>query len=170
MWFTVLLHAFISSLVYSQYPIVGSEGWLRFPDLWSGQKPCWHERLTRWCRWSTCDIRESMLERLENDSWCKWSDRRFGEWGSAHSNVASPTSPDEPPCLLELIFKSCGEFWWSLEGPVSQLHSPHPHVGAPGIFSHLSRSVQMLKSESGAQSNRTYLSLVKLQPWFPNMQ
>ena len=28
----------------------------------------------------------------------------------------------------------CGEFRWSPEGPVSQIHSPHLHVGAPGIF------------------------------------
>ena len=51
---------------------------------------------------------------------------------------------------------------------VSQIHSPHLHVGAPGIFSDLLRSVQMLKRESGVRkatgSYRTYLSLIKLQP------
>ena len=36
--------------------------------------------------------------------------------------------------LMELIFNPCGEFWWSSEGPVSQIHSPHLHVGASGIF------------------------------------
>ena len=40
---------------------------------------------------------------------------------------------------------ACGEFRWSPEGSVSQIHSPHLHVGAPGIFSHLLRSVQILK-------------------------
>ena len=29
------------------------------------------------------------------------------------------------------------EFRWSPEGPVSQIHSPHLHVGAPGVFSDL---------------------------------
>ena len=38
-------------------------------------------------------------------------------------------------------------------GPVSQIHSPHLHAGAPGIFSDLLRSVQMLKREWGAESN-----------------
>ena len=38
-------------------------------------------------------------------------------------------------------------------GPVSQIHSPHLHVGAPGIFSDLSRAVQMLKKEWGVESN-----------------
>ena len=49
--------------------------------------------------------------------------------------------------LLELIFNPCDKFRWSPEGPVSQVHSPHLHAGAPGIFSHLLRSVQMLKTE-----------------------
>ena len=44
--------------------------------------------------------------------------------------------------LMELIFKPCGEFRWSPEGPVSQIHSTHLHVGAPGIFSGLLRSFQ----------------------------
>ena len=54
---------------------------------------------------------------------------------------------------MEQIFNPCGEFRRSLEGPVSQIHSPHLHVGAPGIFSDLLRSVQMLKRERGAGSN-----------------
>ena len=32
------------------------------------------------------------------------------------------------------IFNPCGEFRWSLEGQDSQIHSPHLHIGAPGIF------------------------------------
>ena len=55
--------------------------------------------------------------------------------------------------LIEVIFNPCGEFRRSPEGPVSQIHSPHLHVDAPGIFSDLSRSVQMLKREWGAESN-----------------
>ena len=39
--------------------------------------------------------------------------------------------------LVELIFNPCGEFRWSPEGPVSQIHSPHLRVGAPGFFSDL---------------------------------
>ena len=70
---------------------------------------------------------------------------------------------------MELIFNPCGEFRWSLEGPVSQIHSPHLHAGASGIFSDLLMSVQMLKRVWGAEtteSYHTYSSLVKLQPWF----
>ena len=37
---------------------------------------------------------------------------------------------------------------------VSQIHSPHIHAGAPGIFSDLLTSVQMIKREWGAESNR----------------
>ena len=36
--------------------------------------------------------------------------------------------------LMELIFNPCSEFRLSLEGPVSQIHSPRLHVGVPGIF------------------------------------
>ena len=46
----------------------------------------------------------------------------------------------------------CNEFQWSLEGPVSEIHYPHLHSGAPGIFSDLLRSVQMLKREWSAES------------------
>ena len=61
--------------------------------------------------------------------------------------------------LMELIFNPYGEFCWSLEGPVSQIHSPHLHIGAPGMFSDLLRSVQMLKREWGAESNGKLLHL-----------
>ena len=54
---------------------------------------------------------------------------------------------------MELIFNSCGEFRWSPEGPVSQIHYRHLHVGAPGIFSDLLRSVEWLKREWGVESN-----------------
>ena len=49
--------------------------------------------------------------------------------------------------LTELIYSPYGEFRWSPEGPVSQIHTPHLHIGAPGIFSDLLRSVQRLKRE-----------------------
>ena len=55
--------------------------------------------------------------------------------------------------LLALIFSPCGEFQWSTDGPVSQSHSPHLHVGAPGILSDLLRLFQILKREWGAESN-----------------
>ena len=54
---------------------------------------------------------------------------------------------------MKLIFKPCCEFQWSPEDPVSQIHSPHLQAGAPGIFSDLLRSVQMLKREWSAESN-----------------
>ena len=45
--------------------------------------------------------------------------------------------------------------WISVKSgrPVSQIHFPHPQVGAPGIFSDLLRSVHILKREWGAESN-----------------
>ena len=55
--------------------------------------------------------------------------------------------------LMELMFNPCGKFRWSLEGPVSQINSPHLLFGAPGIYSDLLRSVQMLKREWGVESN-----------------
>ena len=60
---------------------------------------------------------------------------------------------------MELIFISCGEFRWSPEGSVSQIHSPHLLAGAPGIFSDLLMSAQMLKREWGAESNGKLLHL-----------
>ena len=35
---------------------------------------------------------------------------------------------------MELIFNPCGEFRWSPEGPVSQIHYPHLQVGVPELF------------------------------------
>ena len=72
--------------------------------------------------------------------------------------------------LMELIFNSCGEFRWRPEGPVRQIHSPHLHAGALRIFSDVLRSFQMLKREWGAESYRTYLSLVKVQILFLSLQ
>ena len=79
--------------------------------------------------------------------------------------------------LMELIFNPCGEFRLSPEDPVSQIHCPHLHVGAPGIFSGLLRSVQKLKRERervgcGKQREATapIQSLVKLQSWFLSLR
>ena len=52
--------------------------------------------------------------------------------------------------MIELIFDLCGEFRWSPEGTVSQIHSPQFHVG---IFSELLKSVQMPKRKWGAEIN-----------------
>ena len=60
---------------------------------------------------------------------------------------------------MKLIFNTCGEFRRSQEGPVSQTRSLHLYSGAPGIFSHLSSSVQMLKREWGAEMQRKLLHL-----------
>ena len=54
---------------------------------------------------------------------------------------------------MEPIFNTCGEFRWNPESPVSQVHSPHLHAGAPGIFSDLLTSVQIVKREWDAESN-----------------
>ena len=57
---------------------------------------------------------------------------------------------------MELIFNLCGEFRLSPEGPFSQIHSPHLHVGVPGIFSGLLRFVQMLKREGVRKATGSY--------------
>ena len=68
---------------------------------------------------------------------------------------------------LSTVFIPCGEFRWSPEGPVSQIHSPYLNAEVPGIFSDLLRSVQMLKSEWGVESNVLW---AELQPWCLNLQ
>ena len=91
---------------------------------------------------------------------------------------------------MELIFNRCGEFRQSPEGPVSQIPSPYLHVDDPGIFSDLLKSVQILKTEWGAESNGKLpqvfipgktvalnpefevedLPSAELQPWFFRLQ
>ena len=93
----------------------------------------------------------------------KWGRRVTGIFGSL---IWSKT-------LMELIFKPCGKFRWSPDGPVSQIHSPHLLVGAPGIFSHLLKFVKMLRDggvRKATGSYLTYSSLVKLQPRFLSSQ
>ena len=86
-----------------------------------------------------------------------------GDWDFRISDQVKKT-------LMEPIFNHCGEFRRSPEGPVSEVHSPHLHAGAPGNFSDLLRPVQMLTRENGVRkatgSYHTYSSLVKLKPWF----
>ena len=50
-------------------------------------------------------------------------------------------------------FDDIETLWSSPEDSVSQIHSAHFHVGAPGIISDLLRSVQMVKREQGAEIN-----------------
>ena len=76
------------------YCLYWGEGWLGFPDLWSGQKLWWN--------WYLIPV---------------------------------------------------ANFQWTPEGPVSQIYSPHLHIGAPGIFSVLLMSIQTIKREWGAESN-----------------
>ena len=61
--------------------------------------------------------------------------------------------------LMELKFNLCGEFRLSPEDPVSQINSLHLLAEAPGIFSDLLTSVQMLKREWGTESNGKLLHL-----------
>ena len=71
--------------------------------------------------------------------------------------------------LMELMFNLCGEFRWNSEVPVSQIHSPHLLVGAPGVFSDLLKcSDDKERVGCGKQREATapIKSLVKLQPWF----
>ena len=79
-----------------------------------------------------------------------------GEWDFRISDLVKKN-------LKELIFNLCGEFRWSPEGPVNQIHSPHLLVGAPGIFPDIVRYVHMLKREWGAESNMKLPHL--FNPW-----
>ena len=83
----------------------------------------------------------------------KW--RAKGDWDFRISDLVKT--------LLELIFNPCGEFWRNSEGPISQIHSPHLHIGAPGIFSDFLRSIQMLKRKWGAESDGKLPHL--FNPW-----
>ena len=78
-------------------------------------------------------------------------------WGQRVIGVSRFLIPSKT--LMELIFNPCVEFRWSLEGPVSQIHTPHLHVGAPEYFSDLLKSVQILKREWGAESNGELLHI-----------
>ena len=70
-----------------------------------------------------------------------------GDWDYRISDlVKNPHGTDR-------LFNPCGEFRWSPEGLVSQIHCPHLQAGAPGIFLDHLRSAQMLKREWGAGSN-----------------
>ena len=60
--------------------------------------------------------------------------------------------------LMELIFNSCGEFWWRSGG-----HSPHPHVGAPGFFSDLLRSGSDARKWVGCRMQREVTA--PIHPW-----
>ena len=74
--------------------------------------------------------------------------------------------------LMELIFKPCGEFRWSPEGPVSKSTLFASTLVCLGSF----RSFKVCSNakESGVWkatgSYSTYLSLVKLQPWFLSLR
>ena len=75
--------------------------------------------------------------------------------------------------LVELIFNPCGEFQWSPEGPVSQIHSPYLHTDAPGIFLDLLKFVQMLKRECGEECNGKLPHLFipgKTAAWFLSLR
>ena len=82
-----------------------------------------------------------------------------GDWDFRNSDLVKT--------LIELIFNPCGEIRCSPEGPVSQIHSPHLHAGAPGIFSDLLKLLQMLKKEWGAKSNGKLSIPSKTPTWVP---
>ena len=74
-----------------------------------------------------------------------WEGRGKDDWDFRISDlVKNPDGTDIYPY---------DKFRRSPEGPVSQIHSPHLHVDAPGIFSDLLRSVHIPRREWGAVSN-----------------
>ena len=91
-------------------------------------------------------ISRKLMDRLIGNFLCFIINNMTKGDGISGSQIWSKT-------LRELIFNPCGEFQWSPEAPVSQIHSPHLLFGAPGIFSDILRSVQILKREWGAEIN-----------------
>ena len=108
-----------------------------------------HKRVKTYLCNSTSNARPSNVSTLSSHLWS----RGWRVIGISGSLIWSKT-------LMELIFNPCGIFQWS---PVSQIHSSHLYAGAPGIFSDLLMSVQTLKREWGAESNRKLLQL--FNPW-----
>ena len=63
----------------------------------------YYGQLTRWHRWSACDVGEVIeglknecdvgeaMEGLENELWCRWSEESDGEWGSASQLIRQHT-------------------------------------------------------------------------------
>ena len=43
------------------------------------ERATYHARLARWRKWRSCDVGEAK-EGLENELWCRWSDKKVGEW------------------------------------------------------------------------------------------
>ena len=72
------------------------------------------------------------------------------------------------------MFNPCGEFQWSPECPVSQIHSPGLHGGAHGIYSDLYKVCSDAKERQwGAESKGKLPHLFnpsKLQTWFLSLQ
>ena len=57
---------------FNFYPGTGSEGWLGFLDLWSGQKPWWNWYLTPVMNFG--EVRRTQLAKLtfSSPNWCPW--------------------------------------------------------------------------------------------------
>ena len=71
---------------------------------------------------------------------------------------------------MEQIFNPCGEFRWSLEGPVSQIHSPYLHVGPLGFFKICSDAKERVGWGKQREATAPIQSLVKLQLWLLNLR
>ena len=74
--------------------------------------------------------------------------------------------------LMELIFNSCGEFRWSPEGPVSQIHSSPPRWCPWDLFRSFKVCLDVKERGCGKQREATapIQSLIKLQPWFLSLR
>ena len=71
---------------------------------------------------------------------------------------------------MELIFNPCGEFRWSREGIVSQIHSPPASTLVPWdllrSFKVYSDAKERVRCGKQREATAPVQSLVKLQPWF----
>ena len=88
-------------------------------------------------------------------------------WGEGWLGFSDLWSDQKPWWNWYLTF--CGEFWWSPEGPVSQIHSPHLHVRPWDRFRYFkicSNAKKRVGCEKQREATVPIQSPVKLQPWF----
>ena len=95
--------------------------------------------LTRWRKWSTCDIGEA-TEGLENELWCRWSDwrgwrRRLCSFSSpsiaalCHSSFSSLANPFVASSTSQLIIQHFRRFTYitTCSSTLPSLHLRHMH-------------------------------------------
>ena len=141
---------------YTLFIPSGGEGWLGFPDLWSGQKPWWNWYLISFANFGEVTRVQLAKSTLLIPTWCPWDLFRFlwsvqmlkREW-DAESNGKLPhlfITGKTATRFLSLQWKTCLRLNYSLG---SRACSEAPALGRTLWW---------------------WLSIVKLQPRFLSLQ